>query len=161
MARCSYHRPVPVGQGTVDLRCAAEAVPYFQRCDAHGDVAFFGPPFDEALATVTTRSRGGCLVWLPLAEWAGRQRGRAAAELFAPGTARPTFWHDEFGLHVDLGGWLHLERYGRPRQAGSVQRCGTPGCVEPGHSEAPVRRAGRRRVDVVGRLDRRFGWGAA
>ncbi len=180
MARCTYHRTIPLGPAAatsdprsrhpssggvvaphIDLRCAAEALPHRTSCSAHGELRLVGPPFEEAFQAATTTSGEGCVVWRALVDWTAWQRGRTAAEWFAPGTGRPTFWHDELGLYVDLGAWLFLERYGRLRPSGSVQRCGTPGCVEPAHSEAPVRRADRRRVDVASQLDRRFGWGAA
>jgi hypothetical protein len=143
-----------------EVRCVEESAPKQTRCLAHLGEPPDGPPFAEALAAATLRTLGGCLVWGALAERRSGAQRRSGAEVLAPGGRRPTFWHDELGLYVDLTSWLFLERFGRPRPGGSYQRCRTPGCVEPDHASEPARRRGRR-VDVESRLDNHFDWGAA
>lgn len=158
MTQCSYsidHQP----HGA--LRCAAPAEHRAQRCPEHrrasrGGVGPSAAPGGE----VVLIARDGCLVWDELARYHDARRGRRAAELFSGG-ARPLAWINSVGLWVDVAAWMFLLEHGRPRPAGTFQRCGRAGCVDPDHAMEPRRRVGAPPIDVSTPLDRRFGLGAA
>lgn len=155
MTRCSYeivhdvHGP---------LQCAAPSLERAWRCAQHAGRGARAPERADEPELVLD---DGCLVWSALAAYHEARRGRRAAELFSEQRARPLAWLPSLGLWVDLVGWPFLERYGRVRPAGTFQRCGRAGCVEPDHAVEPRRRVDLRRIDVSGPLDRHFRMGAA
>src|SRR4029453_16528291 len=85
-----------------EVRCVEEAAPKQTRCPAHLGEPPDSLPFAEALAAATVRGLAGCLVWGALAERRSGAQRRSGAEVLAPGGGRPTFWHEELGLYVDL-----------------------------------------------------------
>ena len=142
------------------VRCAAPAVDQSDRCVQHERRRSRPAPAEpDGEALIITID--GCRVWESLASYHQARRGKRAAELFSA-ASRPVAWDAAHDLWVDLVSWTFLHERGRARPAGTFQRCGRAGCIEPAHAVEPsIKRRSAAPVDVRSPLDRRFGLGAA